>query len=1022
VSPKDAANIKHCPPSEGADDAFRGAINSMQEAFALFDADDRLVFCNEAYTTMHPLGKPFIRPGVSFEDIIRTNVKKGNVSDAIGREEDYLLERMDLHRNPKGPIYRRMANGKTFIINESRTPDGGILFTSTEVTDLKQIEDELRGKEALTRRMLEASPAGVYIATREGEHLFSNERGLEMLGVSRDELFQSNAVSYYADPEERKRLKDDLYETGSTPPTEVEFIKPDGTHFFIILSSTLLDFEGQNAHLTYLYDITERKKTEEALRDSEQRLADAVESIVDGVALYDADDKFVFCNTAFRENLEALDDVLIPGTPFEVVIRAAGERLLYKNDPDGLEQYIPRRLAEHERRESTVHYYPDTDNSVIVQENKTSDGGTFIIRTDITELKRAEGALKSNESRLRGAIDSLQEGFAFYDADDRLVLFNEEYRRLHPGLEDILKPGMYFEDMIRAHIERGLNADAIGREEDHILERMEQHLNPKGKILRTLTNGTCYIIKETRTPDGGTVVTESDITERIKLEKKAQAEHERMLDAMESINGGVALFDANDVLVLCNSTYRENFKEIGQFLTPGHSYEEILHAYVDKGLNTEAKEDPEKYVRERLARHRNLEPSIIQMSKTGHWVMLREYRTSEGGTLIVRTDETERIAAEDALRESEARFRDIADAASDHFWEMGPDLRFTSASDRFYAISGLNPDDIIGKTRLEFVGAETIKENPKLWKAHEEDMKNRRAFGNLEYALKSPDGQVRYFRVSGKPFYDKNGTFMGYRGASADITNYRRAQRDLSHHNKMESLGHLAGGIAHNLNNMLQPILILGQMTKDALDNKSREHQNLEVICQAGASAKELVERISAFSRQQGLIRERADIFKIVHNDLSLIGSTIPPSITVTQDLDENTGFVFVDATQIQTVLMNLVANAVDSMEGQNGELRISLSRTTVDENSAHFIAGLEDGNYAKLTIADTGNGMDQETLSRIFDPFFTTKEFGEGTGLGLSSALGIIQKHGATILAVSEPNIGTTFDVYLPLELSVIN
>jgi len=138
--------------------------------------------------------------------------------------------------------------------------------------------------------------------------------------------------------------------------------------------------------------------------------------------------------------------------------------------------------------------------------------------------------------------------------------------------------------------------------------------------------------------------------------------------------------------------------------------------------------------------------------------------------------------------------------------------------------------------------------------------------------------------------------------------------------------------------------------------------------------------------------------------------------------LDENTGFVFVDATQIQTVLMNLVANAVDSMEGQNGELRISLSRTTVDENSAHFIAGLEDGNYAKLTIADTGNGMDQETLSRIFDPFFTTKEFGEGTGLGLSSALGIIQKHGATILAVSEPNIGTTFDVYLPLELSVIN
>ena len=152
----------------------------MQEALALFGADDRLVFCNETYLRLQPLGKKLIRPGVLFEDIIRANVEKGYVADALGREGEHIRDRMDLHRNPKGPIYRRFTNGSTFIINECSTPDGGTLLTSIEVTELKQIEEDLREKEALTRRMLEASPVGILIVTRDGKHLFVNERALEI--------------------------------------------------------------------------------------------------------------------------------------------------------------------------------------------------------------------------------------------------------------------------------------------------------------------------------------------------------------------------------------------------------------------------------------------------------------------------------------------------------------------------------------------------------------------------------------------------------------------------------------------------------------------------------------------------------------------------------------------------------------------------------------------------------------------------------------------------------------------------
>ncbi|MBC8338280.1 MAG: PAS-domain containing protein [Alphaproteobacteria bacterium] len=746
------------------DGVLRDAVGSMQEAFALFDAEDCLVFCNEAYTNMHPLGREFIQPGVRFEDIIHTNVESGNVADAFGREEDYIRERLDQHRNPKGPLYRRLASGKTFIINESRTPDGGTLFTSTEVTDLKQIEEDLREKEALTRRMLEASPVGVLIVTREGKHLFANERSLEIQGVTRDELFASNAESYYADPDERKRLKEGLYETGFTPPTEVELIKPNGTHYFVILTSTLLEFEGQKAHLTYLYDITERKRIEDALRESEQRLSDAVESILDGVALFDAEDKFVFCNTAFRENLENLDDVLVPGTSFEDIARAAGERIHNINDPDGMEKYVQRRLREHEKRESSVRYYPETDNFVIVQEYETSGGGTFLVRSDITELKHAETA----------------------------------------------------------------------------------------------------------------------------------------------------------------------------------------------------------------------------------------------------------------LRESEARLRDIAESASDHFWEMGPDLRFTSVSERFLKENELPREDIIGKTRFEFVGPETIMENPGPWNRHQEDLENRRPFRNFEFSLKLPDGKTRQITISGKPAFDQDGTFLGYRGASTDISAYRRAQNELTHHNKMESLGHMAGGIAHNLNNMLQPILILGKLVKDRLDEESQEHRNMDVICQAASGAKELVQRISTFSRQQGLIRNRADMYHIIREGLDLVASTIPSSITVRENLDAQTGQVYVDTAQIQTVLMNLVSNAVDDMDGKAGELSVSLSRITLNETAESPVPGLDAGIFAKLTVTDTGHGMDPETLEKIFDPFFTTKGVGQGTGLGLSSAFGIIQKHAGTIHVKSEAGHGATFEVYLPLDQSV--
>ncbi len=284
--------------AEASGRLFRSAISSMQEGFALYDADDRLVTFNDEYLRLHPGLGDMIKPGVRFEDIVRTGVERGQIVEAVGREEPFIRARMHHHRNPPGPLLRELTDGTWYIINEARMPDGGIAVTETDITELKDAEQALRAREQLTRKMLEASPVGVLIATRDGRHLFANERALEIQGVSRQQLMSANAADFYADPALRTRLKDDLYRTGFTPPTSVELLKPDGTHYFVILTSTLTEFEGQRAHLTYLYDISELKQTEQALRDSEARMRAVVDNIIDGIVTIDTSGVILSINPA----------------------------------------------------------------------------------------------------------------------------------------------------------------------------------------------------------------------------------------------------------------------------------------------------------------------------------------------------------------------------------------------------------------------------------------------------------------------------------------------------------------------------------------------------------------------------------------------------------------------------------------------------------------------------------------------------------------------------------------------------
>jgi signal transduction histidine kinase/ActR/RegA family two-component response regulator len=232
---------------------------------------------------------------------------------------------------------------------------------------------------------------------------------------------------------------------------------------------------------------------------------------------------------------------------------------------------------------------------------------------------------------------------------------------------------------------------------------------------------------------------------------------------------------------------------------------------------------------------------------------------------------------------------------------------------------------------------------------------------------------------------------------------------------KMETIGTLAGGIAHDFNNILTPILGYTDMALEELPVESNLRFDLEQINNAALRGKDLVQQILTFSREVDINKKPIKIQPIVAEVLNLLKSSFPATVEIRQQLDANAGTVMADPTHIHQIIMNLCTNANHAMMKTGGILEVKLDALRVDQKSVLKNPSLKKGDYIRLTISDTGHGMDIKTKERIFEPFFTRKEVGSGSGLGLSVVHGIINNYGGAIVVDSNPGEGTTFTIYLP-------
>lgn len=248
-----------------------------------------------------------------------------------------------------------------------------------------------------------------------------------------------------------------------------------------------------------------------------------------------------------------------------------------------------------------------------------------------------------------------------------------------------------------------------------------------------------------------------------------------------------------------------------------------------------------------------------------------------------------------------------------------------------------------------------------------------------------------------------------------DISTRMKLEKQLQQAQKMEAIGTLAGGIAHDFNNILTAIFGFGQLTKSRLANDSKASEYLEMMLQSAQRATDLVRQILTFSRQKEQERMPSYLQPIIKESAKLLRASIPSTIAMRIDVDENCGKILADTTQIHQIVMNLCTNAYHAMKENGGILTVALEPVSVSLEEHFEKPSLAVGNYIRLTVSDTGCGMDAALQERIFDPYFTTKELNQGTGLGLSVVHGIVKGHDGHISVDSEPGRGTTFKVMFP-------
>jgi PAS domain S-box-containing protein len=838
----------------------------------------------------------------------------------------------------------------------------------------------------------ESSLIGIGFGDLQGNIIEANDTFLRLLGYSNEDLQAGKLNLQQITPPEYRQLDEwilaELQQRGMFKPHEKEYFHKNGKRIPALTEFSLLNNPKYQV-LSVIQDIRGRRQIEEALRDSEERYRTIVNTARDGIWMIDESGRITFANQRLAEMLGySLEEMRLASLLdfVEPACHTEAQRLLDER-VDGAGKDFDFRFR---RKDGSELWAIVSRNTLVDREGRLIC--SLGMMTDITERKRAEEKLRENEEKFRQLADNIEDVFWILEIEPARFVY------ISPAFEEIfgLSPEPFYKNF--ANFFRAVHR----QDREVLLSAFEEArktgefaceyrvILPDGSIRWLYGKGRVIVNRQ------GEIYRLVGITEDITEPKKIEEILKLQAQILDNLTEGVFVTNKDGLIILTNPAMDALFGyEVGSLLGEpltllnNYSAEENVRllAEIQDSLTQEGFWSGELI-------HRKKDSSLflsycrvlpIETGNQQAWVTTLQDITDWKQA----TEQLEEQAALINQSPDAILVRDMKDRVI--FWNMGAE-----------SLYGWSAEEVLGKDIQQLLNGNNVEE---LAAARKQLLESGDWAGELNHITK--DGRKLIVRTRWTLVRDEQGHMQSVLDINTDITKQKEIESRLLRTQRLESIGTLATGIAHDVNNILAPILIAIDVLKLRLRDEDSQHflAMLKINTQRGT---DLINQVLSFAKGIKSPHQLLQLKYLMEEIIHILEGTLPKSIRLKLSLDEDLAMVTGDATQIQQVLMNLCTNAQDAMP-DGGELLIAASNVYVDNLQQ------KDKPFVKITVADTGTGIPAELLDRIFEPFFTTKEVGKGTGLGLATVLGILRGHEGFIEVNSKLGSGTTFEVYLP-------